>query len=155
MLSPSDLLVVVAVGAAVVWLDVPKLLLPALVLALAALSVYRWRRDGSEPMAAERYRVRLVASAIVVGAISIPLIFKIVPPNGVYGFRTSATRSSVDIWYSANAFMGWALLVGAVVSSAGVVRLPETAKRGLLLVVFLLPLLAAVAASFVYLYRLA
>ena len=106
-------------------------------------------------MAAERYRARLVASAIVIGAISIPLIIKIVPPNGVYGFRTSITRSSVDIWYSANAFMGRALLVGAVVSSAGVARLPETAKRGQLLVVFLLPLLAAVAASFVYLYKIA
>ena len=155
MLSPSDLLVVGAVVAVIVWLDVPKLLLPALVLTLGAASVYRWRRDGSEPMAAARYRVRLFGSAMVIGAISIPLIFKIVPPNGVYGFRTSVTRSNVDIWYSANAFMGWALLASAVVSSAGLARLPESAKRGLLLVVFMLPLLAAVVASFVYLDRLA
>ena len=51
--------------------------------------------------------------------------------------------------------MGRALLVGAVVSSAGVARLPETAKRGQLLVVFLLPLLAAVAAAFLYMYKIA
>jgi len=54
MSRPSDLLVVVAVVAAVVWLGVPKLLLPALLLALGAVSVYRWRREGREPMAVER-----------------------------------------------------------------------------------------------------
>jgi len=79
----------------------------------------------------------------------------VVPPNGAYGFRTSVTRSSIDIWYSANAFMGWALLVGAVVSAATLIVLPTTAKRWLLLVTFLLPLLLAVVTSFLYLDRLA
>lgn len=154
MLSPSDLLVIGAVVAAVVWLDVPRLLVPALVLAVGAVSLSRWRREGREPTAAARYRARLFASAIVIGAICVPLIFRIVPPNGVYGFRTSVTRSSVDIWYSANAFLGWALLVGAVVGSTVVAYLPENAKRGLLLAAFLLPLLGAVAASFTYLNRI-
>jgi len=154
MSRPSDLLVVVAVVAAVVWLGVPKLLLPALLLALGAVSVYRWRRERRQPMAVERYRARLVAPCVVIAAISIPLILHLVPPNGVYGFRTSVTRASVDIWYSANAFMGWALFAGAVVSGAGLVYLPETAKRWLLLVAFPLPLLAAVVASFAYLGRL-
>lgn len=151
MSRPSDLLVIVAVVAGVVWLDVPKLLLPSLVVALGAVSVYRWRREESEPMAAERYRARLIASCIVIAVISIPLILHWVPPNGIYGFRTSVTRSNVDIWYPANAFMGWALLLGAAVSGGGLVYLPETAKRWLFLVVFLFPLIAAVAASFAYL----
>jgi len=154
MSRPSDLLVIVAIVAAVVWLDVPKLLLPALFLTLVAVSAYRWRREGGEPMAAERYRARLVASCVVIAAISIPPILQLVPPNEVYGFRTSVTRSSADIWYAANAFMGWALLLGAVVSGAGLVYLPATAKRWLFLVAFLLPLLAAVVASFAYLGRL-
>ena len=51
--------------------------------------------------------------------------------------------------------MGWALLVGAVVSAATLIVLPTTAKRWLLLVTFLLPLLLAVVTSFLYLDRLA
>ena len=155
MPRPSNLLAVVVVVAAVVWLDVPRLLLPALFLTIIALSAYRWRRDGREPMAVERYRARLVASCVVIAVISIPLILQMVPPNGVYGFRTSVTRSSIEIWYSANAFMGWALLAGAVVSAGALVFLPATARRWLLLATFLLPLFLAVVASFMYLDRLA
>lgn len=154
MMRPADLLVVGATVSAVVWLNVPKLLLPALGLALGIVSILRWRREGREPLAAERYRGRLLASAVVIAAISVPLIVQIVPPNGVYGFRTSLTRGSVDIWYSANAFMGWALLFGAAVSATAVTRLPAHARRELLLAVFLLPLLGAVAASFAYLNQL-
>jgi hypothetical protein len=155
MLRPSDLLVSVLVIAAVVWLNVPKLLVPALVLTILLLSVYRWRLEGKEPMAAERYRWRLVASCVVIAAISVPLILRRVPPNGVYGFRTNLTRSSTDIWYSANAFMGWALLVAAIMSAGALTVLPATAKRWLLLATFLVPLLSAVVASFMYLERLA
>src|SRR5262245_45265489 len=110
MLRPSDFIAVVLVVTAVILLNVPKLLLPALFLTLFVLSVYRWRREGQEPMAAERYRWQLVASCVLIAAISVPLILGMVPPNGVYGFRTSLTRSSSDIWYQANAFMGWALI---------------------------------------------
>ena len=66
----------------------------------------------------ERRRARLIASCIVFALISIPLILRVVPPNGVYGFRNSTTLSSKAIWYPANAFAGWALLVAAAVSAA-------------------------------------
>jgi uncharacterized membrane protein len=155
MLRPSDLLVSVLVIAAVVWLNVPKLLVPALVLTILLLSVHRWRLEGKEPMAAERYRWRMVASSVVIAAVSVPLILRRVPPNGVYGFRTNLTWSSTDIWYSANAFMGWALLVAAIISGGALTILPATAKRWLLLATFLVPLLCAVVASFMYLERLA
>jgi SdpI/YhfL family protein len=155
MLRPSDLLISVLVITVVVWLNVPKLLAPVLVLTILLLSGYRWLREGKEPMAAERYRWRLVASCVVIAAISVPLILKVVPPNGVYGFRTNLTRSSTDIWYSANAFMGWALLAAAIMSAGAVTILPGTAKRWMLLATFLAPLVCAVVASFMYLERLA
>ena len=155
MLRSSDLVATVLVVTAVVLLNVPKLLLPALFLTLGLLSFYRWRRESKEPMAAERYRWQLVASCVLIVAISVPLIFKLVPPNGVYGFRTSQTRKSVDVWYQANAFMGWAVVVAAVMSGTALTMLPANAKRWLLLAAFLGPLLCAVAASFVYLHRLA
>jgi hypothetical protein len=155
MLRPTDLLVSVLVITAVVWLNVPKLLVPGLVLTILLLTGYRWWRERKQPLAAERYRWRLVASCVVVAAISVPLILKIVPPNGVYGFRTNLTRSSPDIWYSANAFMGWSLLMAAIMSAGTVTALPATAKRWVLLATFLAPLLCAVVASFMYLERLA
>lgn len=154
MSKPSDLLVAVVIVAAVIWLDVPKLLLPAFFLTLLGLGVYRWRRDGRDPMAAERYRSKLLLSCAVIATISIPLIIQLVPPNGAYGFRTSVTRSSVDIWYAANTFMGCAMLAGAIVSAGTLIVLPATAKRWQLLASFLLPLFLAVVASFAYLDRL-
>jgi len=154
MSRASDLLVLVLVVAAVVWLNVPKLLLPALFLTIVALSVYRWRREGKEPMAAERYRSRLLASCVALVVISVPLILRAVPPNGVYGFRVAATQSGPAIWYPANAFMGWALLVAAVISAVLLTILPATVKRWLLLATFLVPVLGAIAASFVYLNQL-
>ena len=154
MSRASDLLVLLLVIAAVVWLNVPKLLLPALFLTIVSLSVYRWRREGQEPMAAERYRSRLIASCVVFIVSSVPLILRAVPPNGVYGFRVAATQSSPAIGYPANAFMGWALLVAAVISAVLLTILPVTVKRWLLLATFLVPVLGAIAASFVYLSRL-
>jgi hypothetical protein len=154
MLRASDFIAVVLVVTAVILLNVPKLLLPALFVTLCLLSVYRWRREGKEPMAAERYRWQLVASCVLIAAISVPLIFKMVPPNGVYGVRTSLTRSSSDVWYQANAFMGWALLAAAVASGTALTKLPATARRWQLYVTFLGPLLCSVAASFWYLNRI-
>jgi len=153
MSRPSDVIASVLVVAAVIWLNLPKLLLPVLFVTLFLLSAYRWRREGHDPMAAERHRWQLVASCVLMVAISIPLIFKLVPPNGVYGFRTSLTRRSSDIWYQANAFMGWTLIAAAVVSGAVLTKLPANAKRWMLLLAFMGPMLAAVAASFAYLQR--
>jgi uncharacterized membrane protein len=38
--------------------------------------------------------------------LSIPLIFRLIPPNRFYGLRSPATRSSESIWYDANALSG-------------------------------------------------
>src|SRR5262245_30602375 len=153
MFRAADFVATVLVVTAIIWLNVPKLLLPALFFTLFLLSVYRWRRDGNEPMAAERYRWQLVASCVLIAAISVPLIFRMVPPNGVYGFRTSLTRSSSDIWYQANAFMGWVLLAAALASGTALTMLPANAKRWQLYLTFLGPVLCAVAASFLYLHQ--
>lgn len=102
----------------------------------------------------ERYRWRLVASSIGVALISVPLVLRVVPPNGLYGFRTSLTRSSPAIWYPANAFLGWALLIAAAVSVVVLVRLSTPRARWVMWAIFVGPILGAVAASFVYLGRL-
>jgi SdpI/YhfL family protein len=102
----------------------------------------------------EQIRARLVASCVLLVVISVPLILRLVPPNGMYGFRTEAARSTPAIWYQANAFMGWALSIAAIASTALLVLLPVTAKRWLLWAVFFGPLAAAIVLSFAYLHRL-
>ena len=111
-------------------------------------------RQTGEDTALQRKRAQLIAQCVLLVIISIPLILRIVPPNGLYGFRTSSTQSSAAIWYPANAFMGWALVVAAVISTILLVILPATVKRWLLWVSFLVPVAGAVVASFVYLNRL-
>jgi uncharacterized membrane protein len=86
--------------------------------------------------------------------ISVPLILRLVPPNGMYGFRTGATRSTPAIWYQANAFMGWAVSIAAIGSATLLVVLPITAKRWVLWAVFFAPLAVAIVLSFAYLQRL-
>ena len=114
-------------------------------------SVNQPREEETET---QRKRARLIASCVLLVIISTPLILRVVPPNGLYGFRVAATRSSAAIWYPANAFMGWALSVAAVISAILLVILPATVKRWVLWATFLVPVFAAVVASFVYLGRL-
>ena len=109
---------------------------------------------GQEAPDTQRKRAQLIASCAVLAMISMPLILRIVPPNGVYGFRTGATQSNPEIWYRTNAFMGWALLLAGVISAAGLLAFPAGAKRWLLWLTFLLPLLGALVSSFVYVGRL-
>ena len=112
------------------------------------------RRSRLREMDPERVRARLIASCVMFAIMSIPLVLRLVPPNGIYGFRTSVTHSSPGVWYSANAFMGWALLIAAILSATLLVVLPGTVKRWLLWATFLLPMVAAIVASFAYLDHL-
>ena len=102
----------------------------------------------------EQYVARSLASCVVIAMISLPLILGLVPPNGIYGFRTRFTMSSREIWYPANAFLGWALLVASAGSAVVLLMLPEGTKRWVMWVTFVAPMLAAAAVSFLYLNRL-
>jgi hypothetical protein len=114
--------------------------------------IARERRE--QGMTSERRRAQLIASCIGLAVVSLPLILRLVPPNVVYGFRVAATQSSPAIWYPANAFMGSALLVAAVISASVLAVLPVTANRWVLVATFVVPVFVAIAASFVYLNRL-
>ncbi|MEN6319819.1 MAG: SdpI family protein [Syntrophaceae bacterium] len=54
--------------------------------------------------------------------ISLPLIFRKVPRNPVYGYRTRATLQNDALWYDANAYFGrWFLAASALASGIAVV----------------------------------
>ncbi len=57
----------------------------------------------------------LIPSIIILLA-SIPLVLGIVPRNRVYGIRTCKTMSDDSVWYPANRFGGWALIISSSIS---------------------------------------
>jgi uncharacterized membrane protein len=91
--------------------------------------------------------------AAIIAVLSIPMILRKVPPNPIYGFRTASTLADSVVWYRANAFAGWALLIGAIVGGTLTVSVDAIGLWGPIagVVAFVLPLCAAVVASFVYL----
>ena len=91
----------------------------------------------------------------IIAIVSIPLMLNLVPPNGVYGFRTQQTLANRELWFRANRFAGWALFIASGTSAAIFAVQPEYASgRSVVgLVVFVVPLVAALAASFAYVRR--
>ena len=83
-------------------------------------------------------------------------MFGIVPPNRVYGFRTRQTLGSRELWFRANRFAGWALFIAAGASTAVYIAAPEYASGRSIagLVIFVVPLVMALVASFMYVRRL-
>lgn len=92
----------------------------------------------------------------IIAVASIPLILGVVPPNGVYGFRTRQTLARPELWLRANRFAGVALFIAAAASAAVFLAVPEYASgRSLVgLFIFVTPLIVAVASSFAYVRRI-
>ena len=91
----------------------------------------------------------------IIAVASIPLIFNVVPPNGVYGFRTRQTRANRELWFRANRFAGCAFFIASAVSAGIFAIHPEYASGRSFagLVVFAVPLVIALATSFAYVRR--
>jgi uncharacterized membrane protein len=102
------------------------------------------------------FAISFLVPCAIIAVASIPLMLNLVPPNGVYGFRTQATLGNRELWFRANRFAGCALFIASGISAGIFVTQPEYASgrsfTGLL--VFLVPLGAAVAASIHYVRRL-
>ena len=47
----------------------------------------------------------LICGTLLAG-LSLPLIWKKVPPNGLYGFRVSQTMDNPQVWYKVNTYSG-------------------------------------------------
>ncbi len=55
-----------------------------------------------------------VLSGLLVTLLSVPLIRRQVPPNGLYGFRTEKTLGNESVWYQANEYAGKRLLLTGI-----------------------------------------
>lgn len=105
--------------------------------------------------------VTVLVCAALLTLIALPLAFRTIPRNGVYGFRTPRTLSSDAIWYSANAFFGRACVIANLVSAMVMLiiyqhppSLPQEYLIKLSLAVLLAPLIIAVVLTFVHIHTL-
>src|ERR1017187_10323762 len=103
----------------------------------------------------------LILMPLVVIAISIPLIFGMVPRNHWYGFRTPKTLSSDTVWYQANRIGGEYFVIAGLIQliaiAIGRFVWPERLTQltlGYGSVLMTLPLLIAVVFWFVSIRRL-
>ena len=108
----------------------------------------------------EKYLIVYFVPAVVI-ALSIPMIRGKVAPNSSYGFRTTKTLESEEVWYPANRASGCFMLVAAVVSLCfnlgvwwAVPEWPLDRMMPWMVGGNLVPLSIAVVASFIYLRRL-
>lgn len=99
--------------------------------------------------------ISFLVPCAIIAVVSVPLMLNVVPPNRVYGFRTQQTLTNRELWFRANRFAGCALFIASVTSAAIFAVRPEYAsgRSAVGLVVFLVPLVAALVACFAYLRR--
>ena len=102
-----------------------------------------------------------VVSSLVLISLTVPLILRKIPPNGLYGFRVPRTLRDPVVWYEANAYAGKcllgagvAILVGAPALFFLVPGLDKDAYAIACAVVSLLALGVAVTLSFRFLNRI-
>jgi len=58
--------------------------------------------------------VTFVVSGLLLAAVSVPLILRLIPPNGLYGFRVRKTIEHPEIWYPVNKYGGERLLMASL-----------------------------------------
>jgi len=55
-----------------------------------------------------------ISSGLLLAALSIPLIRRKIKPNGLFGFRVSATMENPKLWYKVNEYAGRRLLTAGI-----------------------------------------
>jgi len=71
----------------------------------------------------EKGLVTILAGNALFVFVSLPLVFRWVPRNFFYGYRTRATLGSDVVWYEANAYFGWRFLIASAVACIAAVLL--------------------------------
>ncbi len=111
------------------------------------------------------YNILMPLVFIFVGMLEIimgiPLLLQRIKPNAIYGFRTPKTRSSDEIWYKVNKYVGRDFLIaGIIVTICSLFLL--VCKSGLSVIeiswigilILTIPLAAIVTRGLVYLQKL-
>lgn len=65
----------------------------------------------------------ILGCAFLFALLGIPLMFRRIPRNVVYGFRTRSTLNDDRVWYEANAHFGRGLLIASLATALAIVVL--------------------------------
>ena len=66
--------------------------------------------------------VLYVATGLLQIGLALPLVYRKIPPNRLYGFRVKRTLENRDVWFAANAFAGkWLAWAGLATVVAAIV----------------------------------
>jgi len=71
----------------------------------------------------EKGLITILGCSALFALVSLPLVFRKVPRNSFYGYRTRATLGSDFVWYEANAYFGRLFLIASVVTCVAAVFL--------------------------------
>ncbi len=66
-----------------------------------------------------------VIAGLLLVSLSLPLMLRKVPPNGLYGFRVKATLEDPELWYDVNAYAARGLLICGVVIVTSAILLAQ------------------------------
>ena len=98
---------------------------------------------------------------LLVAGFSFPLILGMIERNDMFGFRIRRTMVNDKIWYKANKFAGWAMLLSAIVSTILLVIIivitsnnKNFATETYSLCALLIPIGIAVVLSIIYAYKI-
>jgi len=72
----------------------------------------------------------VLACDVLFVIVAVPLMFRKVPRNRIYGYRTRATLGSDVLWYETNARFGQVLLVSSLVAAPAMYWLYRASDPG-------------------------
>ena len=62
-----------------------------------------------------------IASGLLMSGLALPLMWRKIPPNHLYGFRVRRTLEDETVWYAANEFSAERLLWGGIATEAAAI----------------------------------
>jgi uncharacterized membrane protein len=71
------------------------------------------------------FEYEMMLAGVLLFAIGVPLALKLVPPNSVYGVRTSKTRASLEVWYASNRSAGINMAIAGIVIAVAALVVPR------------------------------
>jgi uncharacterized membrane protein len=90
----------------------------------------------------------LIAASVAIAALGAPLALKLVPPNRLYGFRTSQALVNRELWFRVNRVAGWSMIAAGGMSAVIYLQFGDGVLGPAYEIgVFVLPLVVALAVT--------
>lgn len=90
--------------------------------------------------------------ATLIAILALPLALNVVPPNRIYGYRTTSSLANRELWFRINRVAGLTLIAASAVALSIYLYQPELASGRSLagVLVLVLPVLSALVGTGMY-----